>query len=98
MNERISALAEQASFSARHIVAEVIAPDYSGPEMYLFVDAFNSLPREVRDHISQSLNKNQQKFAELIVRECIDCLMPLSQNHSMVGAAQDTIKQHFGVE
>lgn len=41
---------------------------------------------------------NREKFAELIVKECIDCLKPLSQNHSMVGAAQDTIKEHFGVE
>ena len=40
----------------------------------------------------------EQKLAELIVRECIDCLNPLSRNHSMVGAAQDTIKHHFGVE
>ena len=39
-----------------------------------------------------------EKFAELIVRECIDCLDPLSKNHSMVGAAQDTIKNHFGVK
>jgi hypothetical protein len=39
-----------------------------------------------------------EKFAELIVRECIDCLTPLSRNHSMVGAARDTIKEHFGVE
>ena len=39
-----------------------------------------------------------RKLAELIVRECIDCLKPLSRNHSMVGAAQDTIKEHFGVE
>jgi len=39
-----------------------------------------------------------QKFAESIVRECIYCLEPLSRNHSMVGAAQDTIKEHFGVE
>ena len=38
-----------------------------------------------------------EKFAELIIRECIDCLKPLSRNHSMVGAAQDTIKEHFGV-
>jgi len=37
-------------------------------------------------------------FAKLIVAECIECLKPLSRNHSMVGAAQDTIKQHFGVE
>ena len=39
-----------------------------------------------------------RKFAELIIRECVDCLKPLSRNHSMVGAAQDTIKEHFGVE
>ena len=39
-----------------------------------------------------------EKFAELIVQECVDCLKPLSRNHSMVGAAQDTIKEHFGVE
>ena len=42
--------------------------------------------------------EEKEKFAELIVRECIDCLTPLSRNHSMVGAAQDTIKEHFGVE
>lgn len=41
---------------------------------------------------------DMEKFAELIVKECIDCLKPLSRNHSMVGAAQDTIKEHFGVE
>ena len=39
-----------------------------------------------------------RKFAQLIVRECIECLKPLSKNHSMVGAAQDTIREHFGVE
>ena len=39
-----------------------------------------------------------EKFALLIVRECIDCLKPLSRNHSMVGAAQDTIREHFGVQ
>ena len=41
---------------------------------------------------------DKEKFAELIVRECIDCLKPLSRNHSMVGAAQDTIRDHFEVE
>jgi hypothetical protein len=35
------------------------------------------------------------KFAELIITECIGCLKPLSRNHSMVGAAQDTIREHF---
>ena len=51
------------------------------------------------DHVftAQELERLRQ-VAELIVRECIDCLKPLSRNHSMVGAAQDTIKEHFGVE
>ena len=39
-----------------------------------------------------------EALAELIVRECVECLKPLSRNHSMVGAAQDTIREHFGVE
>ena len=51
-----------------------------------------------QDRNGNSLSGELEKFAELIVRECIDCLKPLSRNHSMVGAAQDTIKEHFGVE
>jgi hypothetical protein len=47
---------------------------------------------------SEQQGRVYEKFAELIVRECIDCLKPLSRNHSMVGAAQDTIREHFGVE
>lgn len=39
-----------------------------------------------------------KEFSQLIVKECVDCLNPLSRNHSMVGAAQDTIKEYFGVE
>ena len=46
-------------------------------------------------HIDPELNQKIEKFAELIVRECIGCLKPLSRNHSMVGAAQDTIREHF---
>ena len=52
------------------------------------ISAFNAAPNR----------PDIEKFAELIIRECIDCLKPLSRNHSMVGAAQDTIKEHFGVE
>lgn len=41
---------------------------------------------------------DKEKFAELIIQECVDCLNPLSRNHSMVGAAQDTIEIHFGLK
>lgn len=43
-------------------------------------------------------NSSLPKFAKLLVLECIECLKPLSRNHSMVGAAQDTIREHFGIE
>ena len=49
------------------------------------------------DHLT-IYNSNYARFAELIVRECIRCLQPLSRNHSMVGAAQDTIREHFNLE
>ena len=48
--------------------------------------------------MSEELATMVNHFTKLIVKECIDCLKPLSRNHSMVGAAQDTIKEHFGVE
>lgn len=96
MNERISALAEQASFSAGHIVAEVIAPDYSGPEMYPLVDAFNALPREIREHILQSLNKNQQKFAELIVKEVFAKID--DERFEVYQPVKEAVMKHFGVE
>lgn len=53
----------------------------------------------IRSHYDESGSTllELEKFAELIVAECIDCLKPLSRNHSMVGAAQDTIREHFGV-
>ena len=47
---------------------------------------------------TEQFEQFMEKFAEVIVLECIRCLQPLSRNHSMVGAAQDTIREHFGVE
>lgn len=43
-------------------------------------------------------NDDLERFAQLIIKECIKSLKPLSRNHSMVGAAQDVIREHFGVE
>ena len=61
----------------------------------------NERIRELAEHCVGSRPYNTfdyEKFAELIVKECVECLKPLSRNHSMVGAAQDTIREHFGVE
>lgn len=47
---------------------------------------------------TEQFEQFMEKFAEVIVRECVECLKPLSRNHSMVGAAQDTIREHFDLE
>ena len=93
-NERIRELAEQAGLSV--IDGEW---DYNDREILCQVDGEwrVAAPSEIIS-VLFDCEKGREKFAELIVRECIDCLKPLSRNHSMVGAAQDTIKEHFGVE
>lgn len=96
MNERIRELAEQAKVDAGTLFAEMLCNDSEVNEK--IAEAWNSQPQEVRTRIFQTIEQNQKKFAELIVRECVECLKPLSRNHSMVGAAQDTIREHFGVE
>ena len=40
----------------------------------------------------------EQKFAELIVRECGIALSPMLRDMVSRGQAYDLIKQHFGVE
>ena len=41
---------------------------------------------------------DEQKFAELIVRECCVALSPMLRDMVSRGQAYDLIKQHFGVE
>jgi hypothetical protein len=48
--------------------------------------------REMNETGTYSEPKFQEKFAELIVRECVGLLGPA---HSIMG---DPIKKHFGVE
>ncbi len=61
-------------------------------------DYFNSYGETVEDDHYFMYREEVEGLIELVVRECIRCLQPLSRNHSMVGAAQDTIREHFGVE
>ena len=51
---------------------------------------------------SMGINKEMEKFAELIVRECLNIVEPTEDSGdewcvTLKGAAQE-IKQHFGVE
>ena len=94
MNERIRELAEQAELPVIDGMW-----DYNDREILRREDGEwrVATPAEIISLLF-ACEKGREKFAQLIVRECIDCLKPLSRNHSMVGAAQDTIKEHFGVE
>ena len=94
MNERIRELAEQAELPVIDGMW-----DYNDREILRREDGEwrVATPAEIISLLF-ACEKGREKFAELIVQECIDCLKPLSRNHSMVGAAQDTIKEHFGVE
>ena len=94
MNERIRELAEQAELPVIDGMW-----DYNDREILRREDGEwrVATPAEIISLLF-ACEKGREKFAQLIVRECIDCLKPLSRNHSMVGAARDTIKEHFGVE
>jgi hypothetical protein len=51
--------------------------------------------------MAQDVWFNKEKFAELIVRECMDVVRDINQEYdggSTVVNAADEIKEHFGVE
>lgn len=89
MNERIQALAEQADFGADQIISEVVGPVYSGPEMHKVVDAYLALPLEIRTRITATLKKNQEKFVELIVNECVRAALTEIVEDAQIDAQSD---------
>jgi len=89
MNERIQALAEQVDFGADQIISEVVAPVYSGPEMHKVVDAYLALPLEIRTRITATLKKNQEKFVELIVNECVRAALTEIVEDAQIDAQSD---------
>ena len=48
--------------------------------------------------LGRFLTSSQEKFAELIVRECGVALSPMLRDMVSRGQAYDLIKQHFGIE
>lgn len=94
MNERIRELSEQAQLHARQGMAKTVI----------------ELKRYDADVASERYAKDfEQKFAELIVRECLDIASevrgePATDTHFVIGYDRacekmiDGIKEHFGVE
>ena len=99
MNERIEEIAEQAGFSVGQIQAEVLCPDHDSPELFRIMDEFNKFPKEVRWHIQDVLESKMEKFAELLVKECMKVADEgMAQVTMRVEWPSYHIKKHFGVE
>ena len=71
MNERIRELAEQAGVDAGQTIANIMCGD---DEFKALGNEFNKLSQETREYIYKVIEQNQEKFAELIVRECMSII------------------------
>ena len=113
MNERIRELAEQAGVDAGQTIANTICGVCGDDEWVALGNEFNKLSQKTRDLIYKTLEQNQEKFAELIVQECIAQIRPMWNQVKEVGAppgydydtfdlvyndCMNAIKEHFGVE
>ena len=108
---KIEEIANQAEFSVGQIQAEVLCPEHDGEDLFIIMDTFNKLPRDVRWHIQDVLEAKQKRFAKLIIEECINIISPDSyhrafpDNHiasfdgiDLLEAKIGLLKKHFGVE
>jgi hypothetical protein len=107
MNERIRELAEQAGVDAGQTIANTICGVCGDDEWVALGNEFNKLSQKTRDLIYKTLEQNQEKFAELIVRECISMTDKESERYSNLdqeycSMAMDNYRElvlkHFGVE
>ncbi len=55
-------------------------------------------PRDAFVDWSSNYDKELEKFAELIVKECGVALSPMLRDMISRGQAYDIIKEHFGIE
>jgi hypothetical protein len=109
MNERIRELALQAGVDAGQTIANTICGD---DEFVALGNEFNKLSQKTRDWIYKTLEQNQEKFAELIVKECIHKIekyripvgnsaageMACEWTYDALKEIRDEIKKHFGDE
>jgi hypothetical protein len=102
MNERIRELAEQAGVDAGQTIANTICGVCGDDEWVALGNEFNKLSQKTRDLIYKTLEQNQEKFAELIVKECVDVLNKrfmgdLNREDMEVRQCIADVKKHFGV-
>ena len=103
MNERIRELANLAGVDAGQTIANIICGD---DEFKALGNEFNKLNQATRECIYKLIEQNQEKFAELIVRECatafeaeVDTWKEMDPYQgSIKRQGTKAIKKHFGVE
>ena len=93
MNERIERLAEQAGVGAGQLFAEMLCND--NDMNVKIAEAWNAQPDEVRQRIFQVIAQNQEKFAELIIKETLQ----IARIGMEFGPSMDeAVYTYFGVE
>ena len=104
MNNRIEKLAEQSLFDVDQILAEIICPDYDGPETHKLVVAWNAMPKEIRLGIVELIKKRQEQFAQLIIDDCINRAEREwirngdTEHNRAIHSVIESITHHFGIE
>ena len=103
MNEKIRELAEQAGVDYGQTLANILCGDDVHDALGI---EFNKLSKETREYICEVLEKNQLKFAELIVRECVGIVAKRKDQaiddgcnvDEAMSVAEMDLLEHFGVE
>ena len=91
MKERIRELANKAGVDAGQTIANIICGD---DEFKALGNEFNKLNQATRECIYKLIEQNQEKFAELIIRECVNFL----ERYINDDFAADQLEEHFGIK
>lgn len=92
----IENIARDCLFDVGQIIAEVIYPDYDGPEVSQLVDTFNKMPPEVRDHVVGIIREHHQLLAQAIARECMDVVNEVGRDKA--GCIDNVLIDGLGVD
>lgn len=96
MNKTIENLALKCEFDADQIIAEVLCPE--GEDLDTIHTEWNKLSKETRHSIVSLLEERQEKFAELIVKECMDVVIKSNNGKINPKFVVEPLKTHFEIE
>ena len=95
MNEKIKELAEQAGVDYGQTLANILCGDDVHDALGI---EFNKLSKETREYICEVLEKNQLKFAELIIHSCIDAVISVPLPNEYEQRCAESVREYFGIK